>query len=197
MDSGFSDFAEWNDAPPNQNSTYDNKGQGIPQMTKNNSTIHDILRTPFLLTHDHKKDFRNQSTVALQGVQANSEMSKIFFSTKNIVRLQKRIKREVFKRTNGKYKLDIDQEERDLLIVMRSIYLEFGRFLPGQIIRQVKRLNNKVIDEILPSMLTEIRQYYGYLDDINEPIKPLMRPLNVSNAGRRLLPSVTSTFGID
>jgi hypothetical protein len=124
-------------------------------------------------------------------------MSKIFFSDKNIQRLQKKIKREVYKRTNGKYKLDIDQEERDLLIVMRAIYLEFGRFIPGEIVRQIKRLNNKVIDQIIPSMLTEIRQYYGYLDDINEPIKPMLRPLNVNNAGRRMLPSVTTTFGMN
>jgi len=192
-------FADFDDIPPFFNKEYDayyDNGQGIPPMTKNNSTIHDILRTPFLFTHDHSKNFRKQNKVALKGIQTNSELSKIYFSDKNIKRIQRAIKKAVFKKTNGKYKLDIDQEERDLLIVMRAIYLEFGRFLPNENVRQVKRLNNKVIDNIIPGMITEIKQYYGYLDDINQPIKPMLRPMNVNNAGRKTLPSSTTTFGI-
>jgi hypothetical protein len=68
MNSGFSDFADFNEVPPYYNNQYDSyydKGEGIPQMDVNNSTIHDILRTPFLLTHEHRKNYRNQSTTAL------------------------------------------------------------------------------------------------------------------------------------
>jgi len=80
---------------------------------------------------------------------------------------------------------------------MRAVYLEYARNLPTQVIRQTKRLNMKVVDEIVPGMLTEIRQHYGYLKEINKPITPIPRPLNVNNKGRRTLPSITTTFGID
>ena len=45
-------------------------------------------------------------------------------------------------------------------------------------------------------MITEIKQTYGYIKEINEPIKPIPRPMNVNNAGRKTLPSITTTYGI-
>ena len=36
----------------------------------------------------------------------------------------------------------------------------------------------------------------GYLKEINNPIKPMDRPLNVSSAGRKLNPSITSKWGL-
>lgn len=102
------------------------------------------------------------SKTALKGIQCESELSKLFFSDQNFKRLQRMIKEEVFKRSNGEFKLDLDQEQRDLFIAMNAIYKDFGRFLPNQVVRQVKQLNKKVIDEVVPGMLTEIRQYHGY-----------------------------------
>ena len=43
-------------------------------------------------------------------------------------------------------------------------------------------------------MITEIKQFYGYLKEINEPLKPIDRPINVNNAGRKTLPSLTSVW---
>jgi hypothetical protein len=169
---------------------------GVPAMDKNNMTLQDIYRTPFLFLNDHRKDYKNMMSTALKGIQTNSELSKLFFSDKNFKRLQDKIKKEVFKRTHGQFRLDADQEQRDLFIVMRAVYFEHARFLPGQIVRQVKRLNMKVVDEVLPGMITELRQYYGYLKDINKPLTPIPRPLNVNNAGRRTLPSITTTLGL-
>jgi hypothetical protein len=104
------------------------------------------------------------------------------------------IKQDVFKRTNGEFRLEIDQEQRDLFIAMRATYLENARFLPDQIVRQVKKLNEKVISDIAPGIITELRQYYGYLKEINKPLTTIPRPLNCNNAGRRALPSITTTW---
>lgn len=194
-----SPYATFDTAPPfygRENEAFYDEGQGIPQLNENNTTIQDIYRTPFLLTQDHKDDYKTRTWTAIRNVHANSELSKMFFSDKNIKRLQKQIKKEVFKKTKGKFRLDVDQEERDVLIVMRAVYLEYGRFQPGQIVRQVKRLNKLVLHEMLPSMITEIRQYYGYLNEINGPLKPIARPLNMGNAGRRTLPSISTVWGI-
>ncbi len=109
-------------------------------------------------------------------------------------RIQKKIKEEVYKRTNGQYTLDEDQDESDLMIVMRAIYLDKCKNLNEQPIRQVKLLNQQTVDYIVPDMITNIKQYFGYVKDINKPLTPMMRPMNVNNAGRKLLPSITTLW---
>ena len=194
----YQNFASYDNKPPyygKECDAYYDKGQGVPQLNTNNMTLQDIYRTPFLLLQEHRKNYVNEASTALKGIQSNSDLSKLYFSDTNMKRLQRMIKKEIFKRTGGQFKLDIDQEQRDLFIVMRAVYFEHSRFLPGQIVRQVKRLNQKVLDEIVPGMITEIRQYYGYLKEINKPITPIPRPINVNNRGRRTLPSITTTWG--
>jgi len=191
-------FATYNDIPPyrgKENEAYYDRGLGVPKLNEQNMTIQDIYRTPFLFIQDHRKNYKNLMSTALKGIQSESELSKLFFSDRNIKRLQKMIKQDVFKRTNGEFRLDVDQELRDLFIAMRAVYLEYGRFKPKFIVRQAKWLNQKVLEEIVPGIVTEIRQYYGYLKEINGPLKPIIRPLNVNNAGRLTLPSFTTTFG--
>ncbi|AYV82151.1 MAG: hypothetical protein Homavirus11_7 [Homavirus sp.] len=196
----YQNFSAYSNIPPcygkEQDAFYDN-GKGVPQMNANNMTVQDIYRTPFLLLQEHRKNYINMSATALKGIQSNSDLSKLFFSDTNMKRLQRMIKKEIYKRTNGEFKLDLDQEQRDLFIVMRAVYLEHARFLPGQIVRQVKRLNEKVVSEAVPGMITELRQYYGYLKEINKPLTPIPRPINANNRGRRTLPSVTTVWGAD
>lgn len=168
----------------------------VPPMTENNMTIEDIYRTPFLLNQDHHKNYKNMAERAIKGVHCQTELNRLFFSDKNIRRIQKKIKDEIYKRTNGEFKVDVDQEQRDLYIAMRAVYYEYARFLPNQIVRQVKELNRKVVMEVVPGMITEIKQEYGYIKEINKPLSPIARPVNMSGAGRRLLPSLTTTFGV-
>ena len=122
------------------------------------------------------------------------KISEIFFSGENMDRIQKMIQREVIKISRGKIKLEENQEESDLLIVMRSIYLQECRHLPFKTVKQVKMLNTSVVNTIVPELMTNIKQHYGYLKDISEPIKPISRPMNVNNAGRRSLPSITTIW---
>ncbi len=131
---------------------------------------------------------------ATQGFFEKNEITKIFFSDENMSRIQKKIKEEVYKRTNGQYTLDEDQDESDLMIVMRAIYLDKCKNLNEQPIRQVKLLNQQTVDYIVPDMITNIKQYFGYVKDINKPLTPMMRPMNVNNAGRKLLPSITTLW---
>lgn len=195
----YQNYAAYSDRPPmygKESEAYYDRGSGIPQMNANNMTIQDIYRTPFLFLQSHHNNFGDMADVALKGIQSNSDLSKLFFSDDNMKRLQRNIKREVFKRTNGQFKLDMDQDQNDLFVVMRAVYMEHGRFLPNRIVHQVKRLNEKVIDEVVPGILVNIKQYHGYLKEINKPLDPIARPVNANHAGRKLLPSITTTFGL-
>lgn len=133
-------------------------------------------------------------TVGMRDIFVNDPVGRIFFSSDNVRRIQKQIKQSVYEKTNQKYKLEEDQDPSDLIIAMRAMYLEQGKYQKTSPIRQVKQLNQRVVDFVVPDMITEIKQYYGYLKDINEPLKPIDRPMNVCNAGRRTLPSITTTW---
>lgn len=131
---------------------------------------------------------------ATQGFFEKNHITVVFFSDENLHRIQKKIKEEVFKRSNGQYQLDEDQDESDLTIVMRAIYLDKCKNLPGETVRQVKLLNHQTVEYIVPDLISNIKQYFGYIKDINQPLKPMLRPMSVSNAGRKLLPSISTLW---
>jgi len=193
-------YADFNNSPPyygkDQDEYFDN-GQGIPQIDINDLSDEVVHKHNFLFTQDHVNDYNSKVKTANSVVgTCNDEVGNLFFSKKNIRRIQMKIRNEIYERTNHKYRLDVDQSEQDLLVVMTALYKEKAKFIPKHIIRQVKKLNNSVVDFITPDMITEIKQYYGYIDEINKPLVPNERPVNVSNAGRRSLPSITTTFGL-
>lgn len=137
------------------------------------------------------------STLALRGMQMeNDEVSLMYFSEENVRRIQKHIRNEVYRQSNGKFNLDVDQDELDLLLIMRTVFFENAKHIPTHVVRQVKELNKKTLEYLIPDVMTNIRQNLGYIRDITTPIKPLERPLNVNRGGRKTLPSFTSTWGV-
>jgi len=124
----------------------------------------------------------------------DDELIGMYFSNENVNRIQLQIKNEITLRTKGKYAVDVDQDIEDILIVMGHIMIEDGQFLLTKIVKQVKILNKRVVDFVVPDMISEITQNYGYQQEINKPLQQMMRPMNVNSAGRKTLPSVTSMW---
>ena len=77
---------------------------------------------------------------------------------------------------------------------MRSIYLQYAKNIPDNIKEQLVELNDLVIQECVPKILSQIEQHFYYLFDASTQPVPLSHPENVSSAGRKTLPSVTTTF---
>tara|TARA_Y100000389_G_C17255423_1_gene410273 strand:+ start:26 stop:553 length:528 start_codon:yes stop_codon:yes gene_type:complete len=151
-------------------------------------------RPSFPLYHaSSKKDGKWFKCSALSGIQEKSPLSLMYFSKENIERLQNLIRYTVFTKSNGKYKVD-NQSEIDLKIVMRSLYLQHSPNLECHIIKQVEFLNNLVVNWCYPKIINEVRQYIGYVKDVERLPVPLEHPQNLSSAGTKTLKSVTSTF---
>lgn len=132
------------------------------------------------------------------GVANLDPVTIMFFSSENMKRIQKAIRREIERQTNGKYILKVDQDESDILIAMRAILFDQNKgskFQGNKIKHQVKKLNERTVEYVVPDMISNIEQYYGYIDEISKPIEPPMRPMNVNNAGRRTLSSITTVWG--
>jgi hypothetical protein len=71
---------------------------------------------------------------------------------------------------------------------MKGIFLEHARFLPaGHVVPQVKRLNEKLLDYVLPRVMTEIDAYSKYRADVSSMSVPMDRPVNMSSKGTRQL----------
>jgi len=132
----------------------------------------------------------------LSGTMGPTPLGELYFSRENMKRIQEKIKKEVFIRTNGKYVLDVDQKESDLLVVMRATFISNADNNPYRLVHQVKLLNHRTVERIVPDMISMIKQDQQYLKDISKPINPITLPVNVSKRGLRALPSATTTFNL-
>ena len=68
---------------------------------------------------------RHITTKGASSDEVYDEISKIFFSEANMNRVQKAIKRDIFFKSKGKFRLDEDQDESDLLVTMRAVFIDF------------------------------------------------------------------------
>ena len=122
----------------------------------------------------------------IKHIQTETKLSKQYFSKENIDYLQNKIIETVYKKSNNKYKLG-RQSDVQLEIIMRSIYLSYSKNMDCNIDEQIKVLNDKVLDYSCNSIMSEIIQYVGYIDDISAPIKNMDYPTNVSTSGEKTL----------
>ncbi len=108
----------------------------------------------------------------------------LFFSKSNVNNIQKTIKNIVLKTLN--VELTENQNTESLLMVMRHVYLQDGRFLKYNINEQVGMLNKKLLNIIMPDIITGIKQQLGYIEYINSPLTPIDRPFSDSVKGSKM-----------
>tara|TARA_Y100000389_G_C17050475_1_gene312509 strand:- start:73 stop:552 length:480 start_codon:yes stop_codon:yes gene_type:complete len=125
-------------------------------------------------------DFQKQG---IKNIHVENKVSSLFFSRHNIDTLQSGIRYSVYKRS--KHIID-NQSENDLMVIMRSIYLQYSKNLPYDIVEQVKRLNSMVLDYCVPNILREVNQYNNYTNDISSLPIPLEHAKNMSSKGTKI-----------
>lgn len=133
-------------------------------------------------------------------------LTDLFFSKSNIDNIQNLIRYIVHKESGTV----IDrQSTRELLIIMRSVFLEYNKHPPlvtdglnseqlssllSQYTREVTRLNELVVNETVPRIQSQIQQYIGYIRDISKNPVPHTPPKNVNIKGDRQYRSVTQVL---
>jgi hypothetical protein len=145
---------------------------------------------PFLAFQEHKKKYSAIATEAYKSFGTDSELSEVFFSQQNITRVQKGLTYYIKKRTGNKVLID-DQPFEDIIVRMQNTFYTYGRFLQNDIDKQVQELNMITIKEMIPEVITQIKQQMGYLRDISRPPPMMDQPTNVSSKGKRTLPSTS------
>lgn len=133
-----------------------------------------------------------KQTFGHQSVECNL-LNQLFLSPENVENVQQRIRYEVYKASQEKHIIG-KQSEIELVIIMRSIYFTYGKNMPTNIRGQIKELNDLVILDVVPKILSAIEGDDRYLYDASSNPMPLAHPENMSNKGQKILPSVTSVF---
>lgn len=115
----------------------------------------------------------------------SNPVSKVYFNPNNIATIQSGIINKVYQISEGQYSIG-RQNEQQLLIIMRSIYLQFSKNREYDIQSQINELNTMVIEECARIIIPNIQQQKGYIDDITSGIKITPWPQNVSGKTTQL-----------
>jgi hypothetical protein len=152
----------------------------------------DIDTVPGALEHPlytESQRMRNKFRSEAVGYMLDSnDVQQMFFSDDNIALLQQLIAHHVSRQSDGRYKIG-QQDELQLKIIMKSIYLQYSKNLSHHITEQVRELNAHVLDYSVPTILTNIEQYIKYKNDVSTLPTPIELPKSVSRAGTRTNPN--------
>ena len=126
--------------------------------------------------------------------QEESPLSNAYFSMENVDSLQRDIRNMVYEICER----DTDpilarhkpvrigrQNDLQLQIIMRSIYLQYAKNLSYNIAEQIRELNDLVIKASIPDIITNLKQYIGYSADIQKLPVPMDLPQYPSSKGEK------------
>ena len=150
----------------------------------------DIMNFPgkqiFKLYQEPNSGNNNFNEEAVHTIHESNSLNTVFFSKENINLLQDIIRHQVYLQTNKKHIIG-RQSDIQLKLIMRSIYFQYSKNLQYDIKKQIRRLNELVVQECIPKIITGIEQYLTYKKDVSGLSVPLERPKYLSSAGTKTL----------
>lgn len=117
-------------------------------------------------------------------------LSRAFFSVKNVNRIQTRLRNAV-KEESG-HAID-RQSDREIVSIMRSVYEAFGQNTGHADPKEVRRLNDIVLDITVDQVTSGIQGYLQYIQDASTMPEPLSRGQFASIKG---LKQLEMTYGV-
>lgn len=126
---------------------------------------------------------QNLNTNIISSNKSPTAVSNMYFTTENQEAIQQAIIAEIYRRSGGQYRIS-RQNDNELQIIMSSMYYQYGKNMPNNVVEQVNELNNLVIEECVKIIIPNVQQHLGYIKDITSGISIMPRPQNVSNAGK-------------
>jgi len=122
---------------------------------------------------------------AMTGNWMNTPLSLAYFSSENINILQNNIRKGVFDKSNGEFIIGL-QDEDELKIIMRSIFLQNSLNMQCNFREQITSLNNLVLAYAVEQIYKEAVSYLKYKRDASNMYVLLSHPTNSSTRGKTL-----------
>ena len=151
--------------------------------SRHNDKLFSVHYPDYKLYQQDTEDDTNYKTI-LGTIQERSSLNDAFFGRNNMNHLKKLIADQVYKKSG--YSISAHaQSDNELLIIMRSIFLQYARHLPDDIKGQVAELNLKVLLDVVPRIISKVKMELTYQRDHGSQPLPIQLPVNVSNAGTK------------
>ena len=153
-----------------------------------NGRVDLMSKMPKFTIPQYQKPISHNSTYtreATPGQKTRNSVSDLYFSGQNIDAIQEGIRYRVYVESQGQFTIG-RQSDQELKTVMRSIYIQNGI---GNLdcIGQVRLLNSKVLEWVVPEVLNNLLQYSRYKQDASTLPMPLDRsPLETMKGTRTL-----------
>ena len=122
---------------------------------------------------------------AMTGNWMNTPLSLAYFSSQNINIIQNNIRKGVFDKSKGEFIIGL-QDEDELKIIMRSVFLQNSINLETNIREQIKDLNTLVESYAIEQVYKEAISYLKYKRDASNMYALLALPSNSSTRGKTL-----------
>jgi hypothetical protein len=121
---------------------------------------------------------------SIKRIHVETSLTESYFSRENADLIQQELLKRIYNQTG--YVIS-RQSDMNLQIIMRSIYLQYGKNLPCQIKEQVIELNEEVLKECIKIIVPNIQQTIGYRNDLTKLPAVMNRAINVSSVGSKQL----------
>lgn len=122
---------------------------------------------------------------AMTGNWMNTPLSLAYFSSENINIIQNNIRKGVYDKSNGEFVIGL-QDEDELKIIMRSVFLQNSINLETNIREQIRDLNALVESYAIDQVYKEAISYLKYKRDASNMYALLALPSNSSTRGKTL-----------
>jgi hypothetical protein len=150
----------------------------INLFDKNASTAKIMNNDPYL----YKENVAN----TINRLYSGNCLTELYFSKENIDIIQEGIINSVYNKSDGKYNIS-RQSDNELIIVMRSIYFQYGKNLNFNINEQIKELNTLVIRWCVDEIISNVKQYLEYKKSVSTLPVPLEHAQLSSQKGTKTL----------
>ena len=160
----------------------------------------------YKLTIDDNKISKSNTNQMFKNLYGETLLTYLFFSDRNVETVQELIRMLVYRET--KYVID-KQSYTELLIIMRSIFLEYSSHPPiitdamsvneknrlqKMYTEEVRRLNDIILNNVVPKVISQMQQYLDYLRDAGEQPYYMERAENKSIKGQKDYRSITQVL---
>lgn len=132
------------------------------------------VNEPYLVSSKVKENIQFRHT--------NTSLNEQFFGQENMDLLQSRIQSDVRQMVGA----DISrQSDSDLMLVMRSYYLQYARNNANEVREELAELNDRVVAFCSNRIAVEVEAYRYFRKDILDFPDPIQRPIDTQIYGTR------------
>lgn len=146
-----------------------------------------------LIQEDPTKCYNDIANDIVKNIQETNPLAQAFFSRDNINHLQSLIIQIIYRRSRGQWIIS-RQNDNELVVVMRSLYLQKAQHIENDVVGEVADLNKQVLLDVVPKISSKIEQYLGYQRDRSATYDPFTRGELASNAGTKITKGFSSLF---